>query len=86
MEFVIPIKIPIIKNGVQIYEEKIYIPSNKLVITFEDKKIINIAKFLFFHGYEHLIDENCNKKMKGNDGSMYISNPNKNNICSWKKI
>jgi hypothetical protein len=62
MEFVIPIKIPIIKNGVQIYEEKIYIPSNKLVITFEDKKIINIAKFLFFHGYEHLIDENCNKK------------------------
>jgi len=31
-------------------------------------------------------NENCNKKMKGNDGSMYISNPNKNNICSWKKI
>ena len=31
-------------------------------------------------------NENCNKKMKGNDGNMYISTPNKNNICSWKKI
>lgn len=31
-------------------------------------------------------NDNCNKKMKGNDGNMYISKPNKNNICSWKKI
>jgi hypothetical protein len=31
-------------------------------------------------------NENCNKKMKGNDGNMYISKPNKNNVCSWKKI
>jgi hypothetical protein len=31
-------------------------------------------------------NENCNKKMIGNDGNMYISKPNKNNICSWKKI
>jgi hypothetical protein len=31
-------------------------------------------------------NENCNKKMKGNDGNMYISKPNKNNICSWKKL
>ena len=31
-------------------------------------------------------NENCNKKMKGNDGNMYISKPNKNNICSWKKV
>ena len=30
-------------------------------------------------------NENCNKKMKGNDGNMYISTPNKNNVCSWKK-
>ena len=27
----------------------------------------------------------CGKKMKGNDGLMYISKPNKKNICSWKK-
>ena len=31
-------------------------------------------------------NENCNKKMKGNDGLMYMSKPNKNNVCSWKKI
>jgi len=30
-------------------------------------------------------NENCGKTMKGNDGNMYISKPNKNNICSWKK-
>jgi hypothetical protein len=30
-------------------------------------------------------NDNCNKQMKGNDGLMYISKPNKNNICSWKK-
>ena len=31
-------------------------------------------------------NENCGKKMKGNDGLMYLSKPNKNNICAWKKI
>jgi hypothetical protein len=31
-------------------------------------------------------NENCNKKMKGNDGEMYISKPNKNDVCSWKKV
>jgi len=31
-------------------------------------------------------NENCNKQMKGNDGNLYVSKPNKNNICSWKKI
>ena len=30
-------------------------------------------------------NENCNKTMVGNDGNKYISKPNKNNICSWKK-
>ena len=28
----------------------------------------------------------CNKKKKGNDGKMYISKPNKNNVCSWKLV
>jgi hypothetical protein len=27
----------------------------------------------------------CGKSMKGNDGNMYVSRPNKNNVCSWKK-
>jgi hypothetical protein len=31
-------------------------------------------------------NENCNKKMVGNDGNNYISKANKNNVCSWKKI
>ena len=30
-------------------------------------------------------NEYCNQKMKGNDGFIYISTPNKNNVCSWKK-
>ena len=29
---------------------------------------------------------NCNKKMLGNDGNMYMSTANKNDICTWKKI
>jgi hypothetical protein len=31
-------------------------------------------------------NENCGKKMKGNDGLMYESKPNKNGVCSWKKV
>ena len=31
-------------------------------------------------------NENCNRQMIGNDGNLYISKPNINNICSWKKI
>jgi hypothetical protein len=31
-------------------------------------------------------NENCNKTMVGNDGNKYISKPNKNNVCSWKKV
>jgi hypothetical protein len=31
-------------------------------------------------------NEYCGKQMEGNDGYMYMSKPNKNNICSWKKV
>ena len=31
-------------------------------------------------------NKNCNKQMVGNDGKMYISKPNKRNVCSWKKV
>jgi hypothetical protein len=34
----------------------------------------------------HPANKNCGKKMIGNDGAMYESKPNKNNVCSWKKI
>ena len=30
-------------------------------------------------------NQNCGKTMKGNDGNMYISKPNKNGICIWQK-
>jgi len=30
-------------------------------------------------------NKNCGKTMKGNDGLFYTSQPNKNNVCSWKK-
>ena len=31
-------------------------------------------------------NEHCGKSIKGNDGLLYISQPNKNNICAWKKV
>lgn len=31
-------------------------------------------------------NENCHKKMIGNDRTYYISTPNKNGICTWKKV
>lgn len=31
-------------------------------------------------------NEHCNEIMVGNDGNQYISKPNKNNVCSWKKL
>jgi hypothetical protein len=34
----------------------------------------------------HPANENCNKIMIGNDGNEYKSVPNKNGICTWRKI
>ena len=31
-------------------------------------------------------NQHCGKKMAGNDGQMYISVPNKNNICRWQRV
>ena len=30
-------------------------------------------------------NEHCGKKMTGNDGLTYLSTPNKNGVCAWKK-
>jgi hypothetical protein len=30
--------------------------------------------------------KNCGKKMRGNDGNMYVSKPNKNGVCRWVKV
>ena len=31
-------------------------------------------------------NEHCGKIKKGNDGKMYRSTPDKNNVCRWKKV
>ena len=31
-------------------------------------------------------NEHCGKIKKGNDGKMYISTPDKNNVCRWKRV
>lgn len=31
-------------------------------------------------------NKHCGKKMVGNDGVTYLSKPNKNGVCAWKKI
>ena len=31
-------------------------------------------------------NEHCGKVKKGNDGKMYRSTPDKNNVCRWKKV
>jgi hypothetical protein len=31
-------------------------------------------------------NENCGRRMKGNDGKLYISTANVKDICSWKKV
>ena len=28
----------------------------------------------------------CGKRKKGNDGTFYVSKPNKNGVCRWVKI
>jgi len=30
-------------------------------------------------------NQNCGKEMKGNDGLMYVSQSNKNGVCTWRK-
>lgn len=31
-------------------------------------------------------NKHCGKKKVGNDGVMYLSTPNKNGVCAWRKI
>ena len=63
--------------------EKLKSVSGKNAINQHSK---TLKKYKSRHSPPYPANENCNKKMKGNDGLMYISKPNKNNICSWKKI
>jgi hypothetical protein len=45
-----------------------------------------LSKYLKRPSPPYPAQENCYKELKGNDGNMYISSPDKNNICKWKKL
>ena len=64
-------------------EEKIMLVSGKNSINNYSK---TIKKYSDRKSPPYPANQNCGKQMKGNDGAMYESKPNKNNICSWKKI
>ncbi len=64
-------------------EKKIMIVSGKNSINNYSK---TIKKYSDRKSPPYPANKNCGKQMKGNDGAMYESKPNKNNICSWKKI
>jgi hypothetical protein len=63
--------------------EKIKSVSKKNAINEHSK---TLKKYKTRNSPPYPANENCNKKMKGNDGNMYISKANKNNVCSWKMI
>jgi len=44
------------------------------------------SKYLDRPSPPHPANENCGKTKKGNDGKMYKSVPNKNGVCTWKKV
>ena len=52
-------------------------------MNFLEKVDVNKIKIKIKTENRNLIQQT---KMKGNDGNMYESKPNKNNVCSWKKV
>jgi hypothetical protein len=64
-------------------EKKIMLVSGKNSINNYSK---TIKKYADRKSPPYPANKNCGKQMKGNDGNMYESKPNKNNICLWKKI
>lgn len=59
-------------------------PSIK-VMTNQGKVSVTLKKYQKRPSPPFPANENCGKTLPGNDGNMYISKPNKNGICSWKK-
>jgi len=45
-----------------------------------------LSKYLKRPSPPYPAQEKCYKELRGNDGNMYISFPDKNNICKWKKL
>jgi hypothetical protein len=63
--------------------EKLKSVSGKNTITKHSK---TLKKYKKRKSPPYTANENCNKQMVGNDGKLYISKPNIDNTCSWKKI
>ena len=63
--------------------EKIRSVSKKNAINEHSK---TLKKYKTRNSPPYPANENCNKQMKGNDGYIYVSKSNKNNVCSWKKL
>ena len=63
--------------------EKIKSVGNKNAVNNHSK---TLKKYKNRNSPPYPANKNCNKTMVGNDGNMYISIPNKNNICSWKHV
>jgi hypothetical protein len=63
--------------------KKIKMVSEKNTINLHSK---TLKKYKNRNSPPYPANKNCNKEMIGNDGNRYISKPNINNVCSWKKI
>ena len=63
----------------------------KAVKTTAKTKAVNtktktLKKYLTRDSPPYPANDYCHKKMKGNDGLMYVSSPDKNGVCKWIKV
>jgi len=63
--------------------EKIKSVSGRNAVTSHSK---TLKKYKTRDSPPYPANEHCNKQMRGNDGKMYVSKPNKNGVCSWKPV
>jgi hypothetical protein len=49
-------------------------------------KTKTLKKYLTRDSPPYPANDYCHKKMKGNDGLMYVSTPDKNGVCKWMKV
>ena len=54
--------------------------------TTKKTKTKTLKKYLTRDSPPYPANDYCGKKMKGNDGLMYVSSPDKNGVCKWMKV
>ena len=52
----------------------------------KSEKKLTLKKYRNRKSPPYPANDYCNKRKKGNDGLIYISKPNKNKVCSLKKV